>query len=296
MLLLRSCSLFNRDVIRTMSARTFVNMDAASARDASCRAGIHEDRLQLPQDAAGDTYLSPKEYQAELSAIRKRYARRRDGPAHQARSLLSAERLLRFQHRERVMLRLLRRRARKPLWEMKILEVGCGYGGNLLQFIRWGCRPENLYANELLEDRLAVARSLLPQGVHFLPGDAAALELPPECVDIVLQSTVFSSILDATFRRHLAERMWYWLAPGGAVLWYDLRYPNPWNPDVTAISLGEIRRLFPEGRIYKQAVTLAPPLGRLAAFFGPIPYILLTAIPVLRTHWLCWIEKKVMVR
>ncbi len=230
-------------------------------------------------------------FEQELAAVRERYLRRQDGPAHQARSLLSPERLFRFQQRERLILRLLRRKASKPLWELKILEVGCGYGGNILQFIRWGCRPENLFANELLEDRLQIAQSLLPQGVHILPGDAAGLELPPESFDIILQSTVFSSILNAPFRQHLAHRMWHWLAPGGAVLWYDLRYPNPWNPDVCAIPISEIRRLFPHGRIYKYAVTLAPPLGRVVAHFGFIPYAILAAVPLLRTHWLCWIEK-----
>ncbi|MCS7238151.1 MAG: class I SAM-dependent methyltransferase [Thermoguttaceae bacterium] len=231
-------------------------------------------------------------FEAELAAIRARYARRRDGFAHQARSLLDPERLFRFQERERAVLRFLRRRAPKPLWELRILEIGCGYGGNLLQFARWGCRPENLYANELLEDRLEIARELLPRGVHLLPGDAAALDLEPGSFDIVLQSTVFSSILDPAFRHVLASKMWTWLAPGGAILWYDLRYPNPWNPDVVPIPLGEIRRLFPAGCVYKRSITPMPPVARVVARFGPLPYMLLSAIRPLRTHWLCWIEKQ----
>lgn len=259
-----------------------------------------EDCLQIRpagiyQHSQGRLHAADKvsqRFQQEIEAIRARYARRHDGLPHQARSLVDPERLYRFQERERAVLRLLRKNLSKPLWEVRVLEIGCGYGGNLLQFARWGCRPENLYANELLEDRLAVARDLLPRGVHLLPGDAASLELPPASFDVILQSTVFSSILDPAFRQHLASRMWTWLAPGGGVLWYDLRYPNPWNRDVCAISLREIRRLFPAGRISRRSITLLPPLGRVVARLGLIPYMMLASLRPLRTHWLCWIRKE----
>jgi SAM-dependent methyltransferase len=236
-------------------------------------------------------FASASRLQAEVAAIRERYARRNDRFPHQVRSILPPERVLRFQERERAILAFLRHRAPKPLWELRVLEVGCGFGGNLLQLIRWGCDPGNLVANELLEERLAVARELLPQAVRILPGDAASLDLPPETFDLIIQSTVFSSILDPSFRQILASKMWYWLAPGGAVLWYDLRYPNPRNPDVCALSLVEIRNLFPEANVYHRSITLLPPIARVAARVGTWCYLLLAAIPPLRSHWLCWIEK-----
>jgi SAM-dependent methyltransferase len=227
----------------------------------------------------------------EVQAIRARYARRRDGHPHAARAILAPEKVLRFQERERAILKLIRSYAQKPLWELKVLEIGCGYGGNLLQFLRWGCSPWNLAANELLEARLDIARQLLPAGVAIFPGDASALDIPPESYDLVVQSTVFSSILDKAFRKQLAQKMWSWLAPGGAVLWYDLRYNNPYNRDVRRISLREIRELFPAARIVSRSITLAPPIARIAARVGTGIYMLLASIPVLRTHWLCWLEK-----
>jgi len=78
----------------------------------------------------------------------------------------------------------------------------------LLELIKLGFRPQNLIGNELLADRLAAARARLPELVRLLPGDANQLELPDGSFDVVIQSTVFTSILDLEFQAKLARRMW----------------------------------------------------------------------------------------
>ncbi|MFS9605942.1 methyltransferase domain-containing protein, partial [Klebsiella pneumoniae] len=75
-------------------------------------------------------------------------------------------------------------------------EVGCGAGGNLLDLLRLGLRPEHLTGIELLPERLAAARAALPERVRLLAGDASQADVAPASQDLVLQSTVFSSILD----------------------------------------------------------------------------------------------------
>jgi hypothetical protein len=70
--------------------------------------------------------------------------------------------------------------------------------------------------------------------VRLIPGDASTLTLPPQSARLVLQSTVFSSLLDDAFQQRLADAMWSWVAPGGGVLWYDFTVDNPRNPDVSA--------------------------------------------------------------
>ena len=87
------------------------------------------------------------------------------------------------------------------------------------------------------------------------------------------------------------RRMWALTKSGGAVLWYDLGYDNPRNPDVKGLSLPRIRALFPEGQMIAWRITLAPPLARLVARIHPSLYAILDAIPLLRSHWLCWIQK-----
>ena len=193
--------------------------------------------------------------------------------------------------RLRVLAALLRRHARAPLAQLRLLEVGCGAGGNLLELIGLGFEPANLLANELLPERAAAARARLPAAVQVLEGDALALPLPEAGLDLVLQSTVFSSLLDPGFRARLAARLWAWLRPGGAVLWYDFAVNNPRNPDVTGLPLAELRRLFPAASIDARRVTLAPPLARRAAALHPALPALLNTVPLLRTHRLAWIAK-----
>jgi len=148
------------------------------------------------------------------------------------------------QERERALVRLVSKVGLVPLAERNAIEIGCGTGGNLLELIKLGFRPQNLIGNELLADRLAAARARLPELVRLLPGDANQLELPDGSFDVVIQSTVFTSILDLEFQAKLARRMWGWLRPGGGVIWYDFIFDNPRNPDVRAFPLGASNSCF----------------------------------------------------
>lgn len=199
--------------------------------------------------------------------------------------------LLSRQELERVITRILHSRASAPVRALRLLEVGCGAGGNLLMLLRLGFQPVNLVGNELLPDRLTLARSRLPVSVNLLGGDATSVDFPGAPFDIVLQSLVFSSILEPINRQYLANRIWDLVRPGGAVLWYDFTFDNPANPDVRGISLKAVRGLFPGARIRKWRVTLAPPLARIVARVHPGLYSLFNVAPFLRTHVVCWIEK-----
>ena len=118
------------------------------------------------------------------------------------------------------------------------------------------------------------------------------MKLEVSSFDIVYQSTVFSSILDLSVQNKLAAKIWSWVKPGGAVLWYDFTYDNPNNPDVKGVTLSRIRELFPEGIIHSKRVTLAPPISRRVCKIHPGLYTVFNALPLLRTHVLCWIQKK----
>ena len=151
----------------------------------------------------------------ELDMVRERYARRQTPEAMRRYSLLNESALLSRQEWERAVVRWAKQFALAPLASRSLLEVGCGNGANLIEFMRLGFQPENLLGNELLPDRSEQARHLLPAALRVITGDATQMDIAPQSFDVVLQSTVFSSLLDAEFQQRLADAMWNWVKPGG---------------------------------------------------------------------------------
>jgi len=228
----------------------------------------------------------------EAEKVIERYGRRTPVDRDERYSMLRPEVLLSSQERMRAIAQLLSRNVSVPLSALRLLEIGCGVGNNLLELIRLGFDPANIVANELQPQRAAQARHNLPAACQVLEGDATALPFAAESFDIVYQSTVFTSVLEAAFQQRLADRMWSWVKPGGAVLWYDFVYDNPRNPDVRGVSISRIRQLFPAAAFTVRRVTLAPPISRRVCRVHPYAYHCFNIVPWLRTHIVCWIEKK----
>ncbi len=225
---------------------------------------------------------------SEARAVAERYARRSGADRY---APTQPDVWMTLQERQRALLRLLQRQGLSDLASLRLLEVGCGSGGNLLELLRLGFAPEHLSGAELLPERWAQARRVLPPALALHQGDALQLALPAASLDIVYVATVFSSLLDDAYQQRLAAAMWAWLKPGGAVLWYDFSVDNPRNRDVRGMPLSRVRALFPQGRLQARRITLAPPLARVACRLHPSLYTLLNSLPLLRTHQLAWIEK-----
>ncbi len=232
--------------------------------------------------------MSTSDPDGELRRVASRYARRGGADRY---SIFQPDVWQSLQERQRALLHLLVQQELTDVAALRLLEVGCGAGGNLLELLRLGFLPEHLAGVELLPERLSQARACLPEAVQLHAGDASALPVPAGSLDIVLQSTVFSSLLDNAFQQRLADAMWRWLRPGGGVLWYDFTVDNPRNPDVRGVPLARLRQLFPQGQVRARRVTLAPPLARLLCRLHPGLYPVVNAIPLLRTHVLAWVAK-----
>ena len=227
----------------------------------------------------------------ELDRIRTEYARRATDPRLQGLySLFRTDVQFTLQTRERDVLKLLRQANLSPLEGFDVLEVGCGEGGVLLELLRWGADPARLHGCDLLSDRLVQARRRLPIGTGLAGADGGALPYPSARFDLVLQFTVFTSVLDDGLRRRIAQEMWRVLRPGGAILWYDFRFQGR-SPALRAIHPREVRPLFPTGLFETQRVTLAPPISRRLAGLSWLACELLARIPWLRTHDLILIRK-----
>jgi SAM-dependent methyltransferase len=214
-------------------------------------------------------------YQARQSRIETSFFTY-ENPAHVSR----------IQQRHQATLRLLAAAAFQPLSDLRVLDVGCGNGHLLRQFLQWGALPENLAGIDLQSVPVDYARRLNPNlDLHY--GCASELPWPGAFFDLVCQHTVFTSILDMQMKRQVADEISRVLRRGGGVLWYDFRYDNPGNSDVRGIRAREVHDLFPgfQGRLHR--VTLAPPIARrLPERLLPVLYPVLSVIPILRTHYL----------
>ncbi len=187
--------------------------------------------------------------------------------------------------RRRAAARMLHRLRVFPEAGDPVLEVGYGRLGWLADLMGWGLRCFDLHGIELDTERAEVAQAAFP-GADLRVGDAASMGWAAASFELVVASTVFTSILDEQVRRAVAEEICRVLRPGGALLWYDFRVDNPANPNVRGIGRGELNALFPELEHHVRSVTLAPPLARAVA---PVSWTLATILerlPFVRSHLL----------
>lgn len=228
----------------------------------------------------------------EQDRIRAEYARRAEDPTLAGRySPFQPSVQFMAQTRERAVLHMLRRAGFEPLHRFDVLEMGCGAGGVMLDLLRWGADPARLHGCDLVPPRVAQARRRLPAATPLSVADGGALPYPAARFDLVLQFTVFTSVLDDDLRRRIAHEMWRVLRPGGAVLWYDFRFQGR-NPAVRAIPPRQVRELFPQSPLTARRVTLAPPIVRRLARWSWLACEILARVPWLRTHDLILIPKE----
>lgn len=176
--------------------------------------------------------------------------------------------------------------------QRRVVEVGCGAGGNLAMLVSLGFDPARMVGVDLMPERIEAARASLPAAVALHVGDARMWVAPAGSVDLVLQFTVLSSLLTQSARSALAQQAWGWLRPGGALLSYDFVLPSPGNRDVRALTERELRALFPQGVVTQsRRVTLAPPIARALARVHPAWLDGAARMPWLRTHRMVWIHK-----
>jgi ubiquinone/menaquinone biosynthesis C-methylase UbiE len=184
---------------------------------------------------------------------------------------------------ERALVDQLTRAGALPLAGRRILDVGCGAGQWLADLETFGASRDRLAGIDLVPERAAQARARLP-GADIREGDGAALPWEDQSFDLVVQSMMFSSILDPAVRASAAREMARVLDRDGVVLWYDFFLRSPGNPGVRRVGRRELGELFPGFELRWRRVTMAPPLVRvLVPRLRPLASVL-QALRVLDTH------------
>ena len=197
--------------------------------------------------------------------------------------------LFEVQGRQRAVVGALKKQGVAELAHLRILEMGCGGGDVLAEYLAFGAAACNLYGVDLLGDRLAHAKHWLP-GCSFANGDGQRLPFPSQSFDLVLQYTALSSILDPEFRHRICSEMLRVLKPNGLILSYDF-WLNPTNRQTRGLLPGEIRGLFPGCRCTFQRLTLAPPLARRLVSVSWGLCLFLESLKMFNTHTLAVVRR-----
>lgn len=223
------------------------------------------------------------DFQPELDRIRDAYRERdaKPGVAGDYDPLRPAA-MFRVQQRDQAYADLLRRSGLRSLGGRDLLDVGCGSGAGLLRLIALGAEPDRMSGIDLMPDRLADARRLLPQADLRL-GSAHELPFPDRRFDLVVQETLFSSVVDPGLQEAIALEMRRVLRAGGRILWYDAAR-GPTTQDLAPITTSRLAHLFPGARTYRRAATLRWWLNeRVVPRSRPIA-ALLARVPIFCSH------------
>lgn len=226
----------------------------------------------------------------DLQRLKDEYASREVRLAGDNRySIFNPAYLFAVQQRQRSVLSALHVYGVNNLSNRSLLEVGCGSGGVLLEFLSYGIKPRNVYGIDLLPNRLIEAHDRLPYS-KLICANGENLPYPGFYFDFVLQYTAFSSILDNEVKSNIAKEILRVLKPDGMVLWYDF-WINPNNPQTRGIRPKEIQSLFPNCKIKFHKITLAPPITKRLVPISWSTATFLEELKLLNTHYLAVIQK-----
>ena len=238
---------------------------------------------------------------AEVDRIRDAYAQRDAAAGASPYRFTNPAYLFHMQDLEWQVLRELRT-AGVEIAGANVLEVGSGFGQILHRLREFGAA--RAAGVELSEERAEASKQRYPT-LEIIAGDASDLPFEDGSFDLVTQFTCLSSVLDPSLRAAIAAEMWRVLAPGGAVLSYDMRPSPPLMRAISRALLGggegggtptvalapqDVAGLFPGGQAKHRAVSLHFELAGLSARSRLIAG-LLRAIPAVRTHALVLVRK-----
>jgi len=198
----------------------------------------------------------------DIVRLRNEYANR----AHhidklETYSLFTPSQLFSVHQRQQAMLRGLKLQGVTDLSDINILEIGCGSGRVLVEYLGFGALPEKLCGIDLLFNRLQNSHKRL-LGSNFINADGQYLPFPSGAFDLVMQYTAISSILDVKLRYAICREMVRITRPGGLILSYDF-WLNPTNKQTLGLHPTEIKKAFFDCTIEFKKITLAPPLARI---------------------------------
>jgi ubiquinone/menaquinone biosynthesis C-methylase UbiE len=137
-------------------------------------------------------------------------------------------------------------RLKVDLTDQKILDVGCGFGYWLRYLVELGATPSNCVGIDLSSHRIEIANQKNPE-IKWQNQSIENLPFENEIFDFILQTVVFSSIINPLIRKNCAAEMDRVLKKGGVIFWIDLF--NVSSDKLVCFSKSDVLTLFPNFEI-----------------------------------------------
>lgn len=173
------------------------------------------------------------------------------------------------------------RRIQQDPAKAKVLDVGCGGGGNLFQLVRCGYSPANITGMDIQQDRVDEALRLYPS-MTFIKRDAVEMGIADAVFDLVCEFTMFATLPDEEVSSRIAAEMVRVCKPGAYLLMLDWRTPKPGDAAYKALTKTRLKRFFNVGSeteivgVYPGA--LVPPVGRFLSEYMPSLYFIMASL------------------
>lgn len=163
-----------------------------------------------------------------------------------------------------------------------VIDVGCGRG-DLAGLVAAEVAAMSWTGVDLLPEAITEARARYPSA-RWIEASADVLPFADADFDVVIASTLFSSLPTTELEQAAAAEVARVLKPKGWLIWYDLRYGNPGNAAVHGLSRRHVAVLFLGWQADLHATTLLPPIARRLGIATAFLYPVLEAVPPLRSH------------
>ena len=167
----------------------------------------------------------------------------------------------------------------------KILDVGCGNGSKLMDFVQYGFEQKNLYGVDINNERIDKGKFNYPL-LNLSNQDATKLNFEDNFFNLVFESTMFVQVTDCEMSRKISKEMVRVTKKNGYILLIDWRYGKFWNPNYLACNKKRVKELFNVGSdmeiISVDKGALIPPIGRfLSTYLGSFYFIVSKLCPFL---------------
>jgi SAM-dependent methyltransferase len=169
-------------------------------------------------------------------------------------------------------------------FRLRVCDIGCGGGGDLVAWEEWGVLGSSLAGTELLEERAQVARQRLPDAdIRLVRG----FDLPFDTAtfDVSTASLVLSTIRTPRDRAHLLHEIARVTRPGGVILVYDFVVRKPWNRNVDAVTTRWLRTAWRSPDRVLRAAPFLPVLDVLLRLPGGIGRRMARWLPPTHRLW-----------